>query len=94
MTNMAWKVKGEGGIFSSTTPKATLRRSRHSTHQDNTGCSFVDFHGGFEKTYDLTHGGIHHMTRIFALTNHKGGMGKSMSATNIALGISAMLRPS
>ena len=32
------------------------------------------------------------MTSVFALTNHKGGVGKSTSATNIALGISAMLR--
>lgn len=31
------------------------------------------------------------MTSIFALTNHKGGVGKSTSATTIALGIAAML---
>jgi len=28
------------------------------------------------------------MTRVFVFTNHKGGVGKSTSATNIALGIS------
>ena len=32
------------------------------------------------------------MTAVFALTNHKGGVGKSTSATNIALGIVGMLR--
>ena len=32
------------------------------------------------------------MTRVFVFTNHKGGVGKSTSSTNIALGISAMLR--
>ncbi|MBI5929757.1 MAG: ParA family protein [Chloroflexi bacterium] len=31
------------------------------------------------------------MTQIYVLTNHKGGVGKSMSATNIAFGISQML---
>ena len=32
------------------------------------------------------------MTRVFVLTNHKGGVGKSTSATNIALGIAGVLR--
>jgi len=32
------------------------------------------------------------MTRVFVFTNHKGGVGKSTSATNIALGITGMLR--
>jgi chromosome partitioning protein len=32
------------------------------------------------------------MTRIFVLTNHKGGVGKSTSATNIALGLVGVLR--
>jgi cellulose biosynthesis protein BcsQ len=32
------------------------------------------------------------MTRVFVLTNHKGGVGKSSSATNIALGIAGVLR--
>ncbi len=32
------------------------------------------------------------MTHIFALTNHKGGVGKSTSATNIALGLVGLLR--
>jgi len=32
------------------------------------------------------------MTRVFGLTNHKGGVGKSTSATNIAFGITAVLR--
>ena len=31
------------------------------------------------------------MTRVFVFTNHKGGVGKSTSATNIALGITGML---
>jgi chromosome partitioning protein len=32
------------------------------------------------------------MTRVFVLTNHKGGVGKSTSATTIALGLVAVLR--
>ncbi len=32
------------------------------------------------------------MTRIFVLTNHKGGVGKSTSATTIAFGITSLLR--
>src|SRR5450432_3388866 len=32
------------------------------------------------------------MTRVFVFTNHKGGVGKSTSATNIALGISSVLK--
>ena len=32
------------------------------------------------------------MTRTFVLTNHKGGVGKSTSATTIALGIAGVLR--
>lgn len=32
------------------------------------------------------------MTRVYVLTNHKGGVGKSTSATTIALGISAILQ--
>ena len=32
------------------------------------------------------------MTRVFALTNHKGGVGKSTSATNIAFGMAGLLR--
>ncbi len=32
------------------------------------------------------------MTRVLVLTNHKGGVGKSTSATNIALGIAGVLR--
>jgi chromosome partitioning protein len=32
------------------------------------------------------------MTRVFALTNHKGGVGKSTSATNIAFGLAGLLR--
>jgi chromosome partitioning protein len=32
------------------------------------------------------------MKRIFVLTNHKGGVGKSTSSTNIALGIASILR--
>jgi cellulose biosynthesis protein BcsQ len=32
------------------------------------------------------------MTRSIVLTNHKGGVGKSTSATNIALGIGSVLR--
>ena len=32
------------------------------------------------------------MTRVFVLTNHKGGVGKSTSATNIAVGITGVLR--
>jgi chromosome partitioning protein len=34
------------------------------------------------------------MTRVFVFTNHKGGVGKSTSATNIALGIAGVLRRS
>ncbi|MEL6308836.1 MAG: ParA family protein [Chloroflexota bacterium] len=44
----------------------------------------------FEKwSHYLTHGGIQHDDPY---TNHKGGVGKSTSATNIALGIVAVLR--
>ncbi len=32
------------------------------------------------------------MSRVFVLTNHKGGVGKSTSATTIALGIAGVLR--
>ena len=32
------------------------------------------------------------MTRVFVFTNHKGGVGKSTSATNTALGMTSMLR--
>ena len=32
------------------------------------------------------------MTRSFVFTNHKGGVGKSTSATNIAFGIANLLR--
>jgi chromosome partitioning protein len=32
------------------------------------------------------------MTRVFVLTNHKGGVGKSTSATNIAVGLAAVFR--
>ncbi len=32
------------------------------------------------------------MTRVFVFTNHKGGVGKSTSATNIALGMVQLLR--
>jgi cellulose biosynthesis protein BcsQ len=32
------------------------------------------------------------MTRTLVLTNHKGGVGKSTSATNIAFGLVNMLR--
>jgi cellulose biosynthesis protein BcsQ len=32
------------------------------------------------------------MTRVYALTNHKGGVGKSTSATNIAFGLTGVLR--
>ena len=31
------------------------------------------------------------MTRVFVFTNHKGGVGKSTSATNIAFGIVQLL---
>src|SRR6185295_17014828 len=34
------------------------------------------------------------MTRIFVFTNHKGGVGKSTSATNIAFGMVGVLRKS
>jgi chromosome partitioning protein len=34
------------------------------------------------------------MTRVFVFTNHKGGVGKSTSATNIALGLSSVLKSS
>src|SRR5258708_16694130 len=32
------------------------------------------------------------MTRVFVMTNHKGGVGKSTSATNVAFGIVRVLR--
>lgn len=32
------------------------------------------------------------MTRVYALTNHKGGVGKSTSATNLAFGLVGLLR--
>ena len=32
------------------------------------------------------------MTRVFVFTNHKGGVGKSTSATNIAFGMVGVLR--
>lgn len=32
------------------------------------------------------------MTRVFVLTNHKGGVGKSTSATNIAFGLAGVFR--
>lgn len=32
------------------------------------------------------------MTHVFVFTNHKGGVGKSTSATNIAFGMVGMLR--
>lgn len=32
------------------------------------------------------------MTRVFVFTNHKGGIGKSTSATNAAYGIATMLK--
>ncbi len=32
------------------------------------------------------------MTRVFVLTNNKGGCGKTTSAANIALGLSGVLR--
>jgi chromosome partitioning protein len=32
------------------------------------------------------------MKRIFALTNHKGGVGELTSSTNIGLGIASILR--
>jgi cellulose biosynthesis protein BcsQ len=31
------------------------------------------------------------MTRIFVFTNHKGGVGKSTSATNVAFGLAGLL---
>jgi chromosome partitioning protein len=32
------------------------------------------------------------MTRVYVFSNHKGGVGKSTSATNVALGLTGMLR--
>ena len=34
------------------------------------------------------------MTHVFVLTNNKGGVGKSTSATNIGLGMAGLLRQS
>src|SRR5512141_453191 len=33
-----------------------------------------------------------HMTRVFVMTNHKGGVGKSTSATNVAFGLVRVLK--
>jgi cellulose biosynthesis protein BcsQ len=55
------------------------------------GWQFVGFTGGFVQITALS-GGIPIMTRVFVFTNHKGGVGKSTSATHTALGIAGMLR--
>jgi len=34
------------------------------------------------------------MAHVFVFTNHKGGIGKSTSATNIAFGLSSVLKSS
>jgi chromosome partitioning protein len=47
------------------------------------GANFVQFEGSEEEKI---------MTRVFVLTNHKGGVGKSTSATTIALGLAGVLR--